>query len=890
MLERLSFYPIARTTKIQLTLANTKMNDLMPTNIEAEEAVLGGILIDPDAFARIAEVLAPEHFAIDAHRIVYKSARELYLQQKPIDLMTVTTTLTDSNLLDRAGGLTKLAQLVDRTVSAVNIDSYAALIEDKYQRRKLIEAGNNIVQLGHETGTDLETVLDRAEQQIFDITQSRPQQDIVAIGDALSQTFLRLEQLSEGLTAPGIPCGFYDLDVMTGGFQRSDLIIVAARPSMGKCLAASTLIVQSDGSVATIEEIYKKGDCELLTLAKNWRFQSTKSSAFIDDGIKPVFRVTTRLGRSVETTLSHPFLTINGWVPLNQIQVGTEIAIPRKLAVFGTEIVRDCEVKLLAYLIGDGCLTRNAPSFTKGNDRILEDFADAVTEFGGLKLRLQIQTNRTPQYYVTGARTDRKNLVNGKYKNPLRIWLTELGLMGKNAHQKTIPDIVFRLKKQQIVLFLNRLFATDGWATVLATGPAQLGYSSVSEELIRQVQHLLLRFGIIAAIHKRYVKYKETRRPAWQLDITDARAIEQFIVEIGIFGKEPAVLKVKNAIKTKKYHTNRDLIPVEIWKQLAIAKGTESWASLAKRAGIKNCSNIHVNRRALSRDRFLLLADALNDSNLQALGSSDIYWDAIVSVEPLGDTQVYDLTIPETHNFVANDICVHNTSFCTNIAHAIADRQKQPVLFFSLEMSKEQLVQRILSGEAKIESNRLRSGRIEQSEWEHISRAIGELSALPLFIDDTPNITVNEMRSKARRLQAEQGGKLGLVVIDYLQLMEGSSPNNRVQELSQITRSLKGLARELNVPILALSQLSRGVESRNDKRPIMSDLRDSGALEQDSDLVIMLYRDEYYNPDTPDRGIAEVIITKHRNGPTGIIKLLFDAQFTCFRNLASKPA
>jgi len=437
------------------------MSDLMPTNIEAEEAILGGILIDPEAISRIAELLRPEFFAITAHQVIYRSALRLFLQGQPTDLMTVTTWLTDRNQLEQVGGLTKLAQLVDRTVSAVNIDQYAVLVEDKYQRRKLIEAGNNIVQLGYETAAPLETVLDRAEQEIFSITQERPQQDLVSIGETLNQTFQDLENRNEGLTLPGISCGFYDLDAMTGGFQRSDLIIVAARPAMGK------------------------------------------------------------------------------------------------------------------------------------------------------------------------------------------------------------------------------------------------------------------------------------------------------------------------------------------------------------------------------------------------------------------------------------------TAFCTNIAHHIAaGKPKLPVAVFSLEMSKEQLVQRILSSEAKIESNRLRSGKISQNEWEPISTAIGNLSELPLFIDDTPNITVTEIRSKVRRLLAEQGGTLGLVLLDYLQLMEGSS-DNRVQELSRITRSLKGLARELNVPIIALSQLSRGVEARTNKRPMMSDLRESGSIEQDADLVIMLYRDEYYNPDSPDRGIAEVIITKHRNGPTGIIKLLFDPQFTCFRNLAS---
>ncbi|MFM6108010.1 MAG: replicative DNA helicase, partial [Sphaerospermopsis kisseleviana] len=378
---------------------------------------------------------------------------------------------------------------------------------------------------------------------------------------------------------------------------------------------------------------------------------------------------------------------------------------------------------------------------------------------------------------------------------------------------------------------------------------------------------------------------------------------------------------------------------------------------------------------------------------------------------------------------VAGRPSMGKTAFCLNLAHNIAAGYKLPVAVFSLEMSKEQLVQRLLASEAQIESGYLRSGRISQTQWDSLGRAIGMLSEMPIFIDDTPNITVTQMRSQARKLQAQQNTELGLIIIDYLQLMEGAG-DNRVQELSKITRSLKGLARELSVPVIALSQLSRGVEARTNKRPMLSDLRESGCLtgdslitladtglqvpikelvgksgfavwalnektmklekaivsnafstgikpvftlktrlgrkiratanhkfltihgwkkldelspkqhiclprhlsisgkqtmtdwdkivaiipdreeevfdltvpnlhnfvanniivhnsiEQDADLVIMLYRDEYYSPDTPDRGIAEVIIAKHRNGPTGTVKLLFDPQFTKFKNLA----
>lgn len=433
---------------------------LPPQNIEAEEAILGGILLDPEAIGRVMEIITPDAFYIGAHRDIYKGALALHAKGQPADLMTLAVWLKDNGKLEQVGGQTRLAQLVDRTVSAANIDQYATLVMDKYTRRLLIQTGGDIAQLGYDTTLPIENVMDQSEQRLFGITQARPQGGLTATSDILIETFSEIEQRSLGVVLPGIPCGFYDLDALTQGFQRSDLIIAAARPAMGK------------------------------------------------------------------------------------------------------------------------------------------------------------------------------------------------------------------------------------------------------------------------------------------------------------------------------------------------------------------------------------------------------------------------------------------TSFVLNIARNIAAVQKLPVAIYSLEMSKVQLVYRLLSSEVEMESSRLRAGRIAQNEWEKLGHAISVLSQMPIFIDDTPSISVTEIRSRARRLQAEQGGALGLILIDYLQLMEGGG-DNRVQELSKMTRSLKGLARELNVPIITLSQLSRGVESRTNKRPMMSDLRESGAIEQDADLIMMLYREEYYDPDTPDRGIAEIIITKHRNGPTGTVKLLFEPQFTRFRNLAT---
>jgi replicative DNA helicase len=225
------------------------------------------------------------------------------------------------------------------------------------------------------------------------------------------------------------------------------------------------------------------------------------------------------------------------------------------------------------------------------------------------------------------------------------------------------------------------------------------------------------------------------------------------------------------------------------------------------------------------------------------------------------------------------------TSLQIAIAQSAARRFNKRVAIFSLEMSGEQLVQRMIAAETRIDSQRLRRGDLKEHEWPIFYEAIGRISETQIFIDDTPSITSLQLRTKARRLYAEHD--LDLIMIDYLQLMQSEhSSNNRVQEISEISRSLKGLARELDIPVVAVSQLSRAVEQRQDKRPQLSDLRDSGSIEQDADVVVFIYRDEYYNPDTSERpNIAEINVAKHRNGPTATIDLYWHGQLATFRNL-----
>lgn len=227
------------------------------------------------------------------------------------------------------------------------------------------------------------------------------------------------------------------------------------------------------------------------------------------------------------------------------------------------------------------------------------------------------------------------------------------------------------------------------------------------------------------------------------------------------------------------------------------------------------------------------------------------------------------------------------TSLALGMAYGAAVGHKKTVGIFSLEMSAEQLVQRVLSMETGVDSHRLRLGQIDDNEWDRISRAFGRLSEAPIYVDDSAAGSIMDIRSKSRRLQAEQG--LDLIIVDYLQLMSGRRTENRVQEISEISRGLKGLARELNVPVVALSQLSRAVESRADHRPMLSDLRESGSIEQDADIVLFIYREDKYDDESERKGIAEIIVAKHRNGPVGSVNLRFFDRTARFADLELYP-
>ena len=861
-----------------------------PHNIDAEESVLGALLLSREAINAVGELsLAPGDFYKPAHRHIFDAIRSLYGTGAPVDVVTVADELRRHGLLDEVGGAGTLHDLQNATPAISSAGHYAKIVQDTALLRQLIFAAGDIAELAYSEPDDVAKALDEAESKVFKVGDQRSADTIRLLDQLLPEVLDNLQSIYDKKSKiTGTPTGYTDLDEMLSGLQPNALYIVGARPAMGKCVAFDTPIVEpATGEVVTALELMERaeaaGTMQAIALDADGRQATVPMSHVLADGIKPVFRVRTRSGRTATITASHPLLTARGWQPLELVTVGQPIAVPTRVPVFGHDPLPDAEIDLLALLIGDGSVGpgRTTPGLTAALPEVVECARQAAGWFGA-DLRFDATAGQATTYRISAGRA-------GGAENPVTAMLRRHGVWGSTSATKRAPVAVFRLPERQLARFLNRLFATDGSAWVAAAGYARVSYSSVSEQLARDVQHLLLRFGVRAKLRERQVKYvyadAESRRRSYEVEVMDAASLLAFADRIGILGKEAALARVRSVAAAAAFGFSGDAVPVEVWDDIIKAKGERSWAEVNRRVGRPARHNWHPYRGRLRRETVAELARALDSDTLRWWASPDVLWDDVVSIEPAGWTQVIDFTVPGLHNFVAADMYLHNTAFGLGMAVHAAQHSGKPTLVFSLEMAHEELTQRILASEARVDSTKIRTGELSEGDWRKIGTAIGRLE-VPLFLDDNPRISVMEIRAKARRLKSQYGG-LAAIVIDYIQLMGGSgAAENRQLEVSEISRNLKILARELEVPIIALSQLSRNLESRADKRPMLSDLRESGSLEQDADVVMFLYRDEVYHPDSPDKGSAEVIVAKHRAGPIGTKRLVFLGQYTRFDNAA----
>jgi len=873
-------------------MASAPTAHVPPQNIEAEESVLGAMLVSEPTLTRVIDEvkLNAADFYLEKHGAIFTCVHDLYAASKPVDELSVTEALVQRNQIEQAGGKHYVSELAAKVPAAGNAKHYAEIVQQNSLLRRLLGAGQQIQGWVHERDGEPRELSERAEKLLFDVAHKEQASDFKLLSEILHGEVDRLEKLSTGeAELTGTPSGFRDIDAVTGGFQPGNLIIVAARPAMGKCVSAQSYIYDpTTGARRRAAELFKaftRGEeVWVASLGPDLCMKPAKVAAVESNGRKKVYRLTTRLGRWTEATSNHPVLTASGWQELGEVEPGARIAVPRRLPAAPEPIaMSDREVVLLGALIADGALTQATPRFCFGADSpVLSVVEKAVREYG---LRIRVTKGMA---HGNGSISAGR----GMGPNPVAGMLRGHGLLGLRSAEKFVPDAIFGLSDEQIARFLGVMYACDGHV-YCSDRLAQIGYTTISERLARDVQHLLLRLGIVATIRtlKRPV-YDGSGKVAREIRITSQDSLRRFCELISVPGKEDKQAEVLKRLAVAPRSTNTDTLPPEIREDILLAKGASSWADVSERTGRLRSHNWHVGARAPSRGLVSELTTAVVSPALEELCDSDIWWDEAESVEYVGEEETYDLDVPGMRNFVADDIIVHNSAIVANIAENVAVKHNQPVAFFSLEMSEVELAQRFIACRARISGDKLRKGQVSQKDWPKVVRACNELEQAPLWFDDSSDLGVLDLRAKARRLHAQEQDKggLGLIIVDYLQLMRTDDPRaNRVEQVGQISRGLKILARELEVPVLAISQLSRAPEQRHPPKPMLSDLRESGNLEQDADVVAFLFREDYYrDPEEEPDGLADLIIAKHRNGPIASPKLVFLDRFPKFADFAGQ--
>ena len=787
-----------------------------PHSIEAEQSVLGGLLLDNGAIDRIADIVSESDFYNDAHRLIYQHINLLGSHGKPADAITLAESLGSVQKLDYVGGLPYVGALAQNVPSAANIRTYAQIVRERAVLRRLAAVGTEITDSAFTPmGRSAGQLLDEAEAKVFDIAEqgARGQTGFQEIRPLLTKVVERIEELynrDNPSDVTGIATGYNDLDSKTSGFQPGDLVIVAGRPSMGK---AQPL----DARVRTIDGWRSMGDLRVGDALASVDGAASSVSGIFPQGARQVYRVTFSDGRACECCAEHLWrVHYRAWpeprtlstgkvsVMLQRQRYRNRLWIDMPNGDFGRISRLPVDPWILGALLGDGNFTESTIRFSTAVEQMqrrLTERIDARLELsfaGGVDWRI-VQRSRGHQKGVAGMTP-----------NPLMVAIETLGLRRLQSHEKFIPRIYLDSSREQRLDVLRGLLDTDGWVERWGT----IRYTTVSPRLARNVVELVRSLGGWCTIIPKRTRFR--------------------------FKGE-------------------------------LREGRLSYV----------CNIHHPDPKSL-----LLLSDKQARALARPVRNKRPTFATIVPTR-IAETQCIAVTHPSRLYLTDDYVVTHNTALALNMCENVALNVGLPVAIFSMEMGATQLAMRMIGSVGKLDQHKIRTGRLHNDDWERLSSALGRLNDAPIHIDETPALNALELRARARRLHRTTGG-LGLIVVDYLQLMQAvTQGENRATEISEVSRSLKALAKELQVPVIALSQLNRGLEQRPNKRPIMSDLRESGAIEQDADLILFIYRDEVYNAESTDKGTAEIIIAKQRNGPIGMVRLTFLGEYTRFENFAS---
>ncbi len=789
-----------------------------PQAIEAEQSVLGAMLLSKDAIADVVEVLRPGDFYRPAHQLVYDAILDLYSRGEPADAITVSAELTRAGQLARVGGAPYLHTLVAGVPTAANAGYYASIVAERAVLRRLVTAGTRIVQMGYETASgscdvvgSVDEVVDRAQAEIYEVTERRTSEDYVHIESLLQPTLDEIDKISAtGGVGTGIPTGFQELDEYTNGLHAGQMITIAGRPGTGKALALDTPLPTPTGW--TTMGAVRVGD---LLLGADGRPTRVVAATDVMGG-RPCYEVRFSDGSRIVADAQHQWLTTT---PASRPGSAGPPRAPERSrepsSVSASAPTRSPATRLSA-------VGRQAPAVRRQ--------AGAVGLCAGERQLWAHQGGGEPstEAALAGA-IARIAAASGRraLRAPVRctaVVTTEaLAAALRRGGGSCAVDCAAPLQLPHAELPV----APHTLGVWLAGGAGLKGdhriparYLRASEPQRRALLAGLLRTG-----------GRGTRAGTVELTIGNGRLAQQ-VYELVVSLGHRATLRPASAPDR--------------------AVGSSTGYTVAFTPGAERSRSITSVRATASVPVRCVQVD--NDASLYLAGQS---------------------MIP-----------THNSTLALDIARSAAVKNTKPTVIFSLEMSKVEIMMRLFSAEASVALQNMRSGHMSDQDWTRLARRSSELADAPLFIDDSPNLTMMEIRAKARRLR--QRHDLQLVVIDYLQLMtSGKRVESRQQEVSEFSRAMKLLAKELEVPVVALSQLNRGPEQRTDKKPLLSDLRESGSIEQDSDVVLLVHRPDLYEPETERAGEADLILAKHRNGPTATVAVAFQGRYSRFADMPS---
>ncbi|UMB69758.1 replicative DNA helicase [Mycobacterium paraterrae] len=850
-----------------------------PQDLAAEQSVLGGMLLSKDAIADVLERLRPSDFYRPAHQNVYDAILDLYGRGEPADAVTVAAELDRRGLLRRIGGAPYLHTLISTVPTAANAGYYAGIVAEKALLRRLVEAGTRVVQYGYAgaEGADVAEVVDRAQAEMYEVTERRMSEDFVPLEDLLQPTMDEIDAIaSNGGIARGVPTGFTELDELTNGLHAGQMIIVAARPGVGKALALDTPLPTPDGWTTMGEVVV--GD-ELIGADG----QPTRVVAATEVMLgRPCYEVEFSDGTVIVADAEHQWLTDTrasrksaqaAAAGYNRYKNQRTFAAVRTTAEIATTVRCDTADRRLNHSVANASAI-DLPD----RELLIAPYTFGAWLGDGTSAAAQI-TSADPEIIM---RIEAEGYVavpsaSARYRYQLR-----LAPGGEIPHRHCVVcGSEFVPQTSQVRTCGRSCGGRARFISAAVPKPTcvRCGCPSTGMRLCQQchssVGTLQARLRTIGVLGEKHIPVDYLRG-----SVVQRRALLAGLLDTD--GTVTARGSVQFSVTS--YRLATDVA------ELVVSLGYRCQTSTKRVAGRQESSSTAYTLTFATDDEvFGLQRKALlHKERRRAVNTARSAARYIVDVRRIDSVPVRCVEVANTdHMYLASQAMVptHNSTLGLDFMRSCSIKHRMASVIFSLEMSKSEIVMRLLSAEAKIKLGDMRSGRMSDDDWTRLARRMSEISEAPLYIDDSPNLTMMEIRAKARRLK--QKADLRLVVVDYLQLMtSGKKVESRQIEVSEFSRHLKLLAKELEVPVIAISQLNRGPEQRTDKKPMLSDLRESGSLEQDADMVILLNRPDAFERDDPRGGEADLIVAKHRNGPTKTVTVAHQLHLSRFANMA----